>query len=63
MVGGCQCKREEREAEGGKERAKRESPAHSGKTIQLVNEGTHSTNRERGKEVKREKERNSLGLG
>ncbi len=56
MVGGCQDEREEREAEGGKERrerGERESPAHSGKTIQLVSEGSHSTQREREREEKR----------
>lgn len=47
-VGGCQGEREEKEAEGGKERRERgESPAHSGKTIQLVSKGMHSTLRER----------------
>lgn len=38
-----------------KKRARREraSPAHSGKTIQLVSEGAHSTQREREREEKR----------
>lgn len=55
MVGDCQGERE-KQGEGKKEDSK--SPAHSGKTIQLVSEGTHSTQRERerGKEVKRERE-------
>lgn len=48
MVGGCQGEREERSR--GRERkrsARRESPAHSAKTIQLVSEGAHSPQRER----------------
>lgn len=36
-----------------RERGERESPAHSGKTIQLVSEGRHSTQREREREEKR----------
>lgn len=40
MVGGCQDDRE-KQREGKKE----ESPAHSAKTIQLVSEGRHSTER------------------
>lgn len=55
MAGGCQGERE-KQREGKKEesedRERERSPAHSGKTIQLVNEGTHSADRE----VKRERE-------
>ena len=60
MVGGCQSERaREREERGergersrGRERKtrarrERESPAHSGKTIQLVSEGAFTTERER----------------
>lgn len=40
----------------------RESPAHSGKTIQLVNEGSHSTEGEREEKEEKERERNFLHL-
>lgn len=52
MVGGCQSERERGERSRGRERKtrarrERESPAHSGKTIQLVSEGAFTTERER----------------
>lgn len=44
-----------------RERGERESPAHSGKTIQLVSEGRHSTQRERErKRGKKKREREEL---
>lgn len=70
MVGGYQDEREKRgeqQREGKKDESEEErgSPAHSAKTIQLVNEGAHSTltEREGAAEVKRGRERNSLHLG
>lgn len=48
--------RGEKRREGKKdEREERESPAHSGKTIQLVSEGAHSTERKRERESRRGK--------
>ena len=72
MVGGYQGEREKRgeqQREGKKDESEEErgSPAHSAKTIQLVNEGAHSTltegEREGAAEVKRGRERNSLHMG